>query len=266
MYSAIVVFCSLVEVKLKITDVPCAIELCCLANQRYARFAEEMLDLWRKALPQKKTDKVMNASKLRVDLRMFAELVAVGLFSEKDGLQVLGSALAFLTQTDKTEHQNVAVLTTFCRYCGEDFAGLTPRPMRIAADRFGQTVPKSTLFSAERRQIIANLLGDYYDSLVKHVLNDHAEKKKQERRNRRQYDTKGEVQPDARQRLDELRTNFDKLLQSALQMSEYLDKEPPDVPEDGPDDDDLLIDENGVMIQVRLSSILLVQYNDMVYS
>uniref|UniRef100_A0A914V1T3 MIF4G domain-containing protein n=1 Tax=Plectus sambesii TaxID=2011161 RepID=A0A914V1T3_9BILA len=240
---------SLVEVKLKVTDVPCAIELCCLAHQRYARFADVMLEQWRKALPQKKTDKVANASKLRVDLRMFGELVVLGLFVEKDGLQVLGNALAFLIQTDKTEHQNVAVLTTFIRYCGEDYAGLAPRSIRMAADRLGLTLPKSTIFSAERRQTVGNLLAEYYDSLVKHVLNDHSEKKIQERRNRRQYDTKGEVQPDARQRLEEMRANFEKLLQSAQQMAEYLDKDPPAVPDDQPDEDDLLMDENGVVIQ-----------------
>ena len=71
-----------------------------------------------------------NPSKLRVDLRLFAELVSVGVFSEKEGIGVLGNQLTLLTQNDKTEHNNLSIILSFCKHCGEDYAGLLPRKIR----------------------------------------------------------------------------------------------------------------------------------------
>ena len=41
-------------------------------------------------LSMKKEDKVSNPSKLRVDLRLYSDLVATGVFTLKDGLPLLG--------------------------------------------------------------------------------------------------------------------------------------------------------------------------------
>ena len=71
-----------------------------------------------------------NPSKLRVDLRLFAELVAVGVFTDKEGLPVLANQLTWLTQNDKNEHNNLSIILSFCKHCGDDYAGLLPRKIR----------------------------------------------------------------------------------------------------------------------------------------
>jgi len=75
---------------------------------------------------------VLNASKLRVDLRLFADLIAVGVLTEKDGLHMLASQLTLLMTNDREEHNNLSVVLCFCRHCGDDYAGLVPRKFRSA--------------------------------------------------------------------------------------------------------------------------------------
>ena len=73
---------------------------------------------------------VVNASKLRVDLRLFAELVSVGIFTERVGLGQLANQLLYLVSNDKEEHHNLAILLSFTKHCGDDYAGLVPRRFR----------------------------------------------------------------------------------------------------------------------------------------
>jgi len=74
---------------------------------------------------------VPNASKLRVDLRLFADLIAVGVFTEKEGLPVLANQLTLLLTNDREEHNNLSIVLCFCRHCGDDYAGLVPRKFRF---------------------------------------------------------------------------------------------------------------------------------------
>jgi regulator of nonsense transcripts 2 len=66
---------------------------------------------------------ITNISKLRVDLRFYAELINIGIFTNKEGLPLLGSVLTNLTSTDKEEHNNINIIISFCKHCGEDYAG-----------------------------------------------------------------------------------------------------------------------------------------------
>jgi hypothetical protein len=49
---------AIVEAKLKMTDVGCALTLCSLIHQRYAEFSTLFLEGWHKVLLSKKDDKV----------------------------------------------------------------------------------------------------------------------------------------------------------------------------------------------------------------
>jgi hypothetical protein len=49
---------AIVEAKLKMTDVSCALTLCSLIHQRYAEFSSLFLEGWHKVLLSKKDDKV----------------------------------------------------------------------------------------------------------------------------------------------------------------------------------------------------------------
>ena len=69
----------------------------------------------------------------------------MGLFRERDGLPLLATQLGYLTNTDKEEHNNLSILTSFCKHCGDDYAGLVPRKYRYSinplySDGFSHTI------------------------------------------------------------------------------------------------------------------------------
>ena len=71
-----------------------------------------------------------NASKLRVDLRFFAEVVSVGVFTAREGLPLLANQLTMLLSADKEDNNNLSVVLSFGKHCGDDYAGLIARKYR----------------------------------------------------------------------------------------------------------------------------------------
>lgn len=125
---------ALSEAKLKLTDVGAAITLCSEFHKVYADFSNAFFENWQKILSLKPGEKVQNPSKLRVDLKFFAELVSVGIFSNKQGLPMLGSILMSLIAQDKEDFNNLSIVLSFCRHCGEEYAGLVPRTILNLSD------------------------------------------------------------------------------------------------------------------------------------
>uniref|UniRef100_A0A1I7XK41 MIF4G domain-containing protein n=1 Tax=Heterorhabditis bacteriophora TaxID=37862 RepID=A0A1I7XK41_HETBA len=57
------------EIKLKVSEVPPVIDLCVEIAARYIKFSELLLMEIKKGLPLKKSDKITNPAKLRIDIR-----------------------------------------------------------------------------------------------------------------------------------------------------------------------------------------------------
>ena len=49
---------SITEAKLKMSDISCAVHVCSMMHQRYAEFAQILLESWQKYFPTKKDEKV----------------------------------------------------------------------------------------------------------------------------------------------------------------------------------------------------------------
>lgn len=105
------------------TDVAAAVQACGCLHRTYVEFPSHFFDNWQKTLSFKPGEKIANPSKLRVDLRFYAELINAGIFTHKQGLPLLGNALTFLINMDKEEHNNATIILSFCKHCGEDYAG-----------------------------------------------------------------------------------------------------------------------------------------------
>lgn len=223
---------AITEAKLKMSDIACGVHICCLFFQRYSDFSNSLMENWQKYLLSKKDEKITNPSKYRVDLRFFAELLSVGLFNLGKGLNVLAGQLSFLTLGDKEEHNNLTILTSFCKHCGDDYAGLLPRKIRLLAEKHGVVIPRSTLLPPERQKGCRNLLGEYYQSLCKHLLMDHKELKNMERQNRRILQTKGELSAERKETFDTLLQTYQKLLANTAVFADLLDEDLPELPED----------------------------------
>lgn len=223
---------AIVEAKLKVTDVGAAVVLCSLFHQTYAEFAPLLLENWQKVLSLKKDEKVANPSKLRVDLRLYGDLVSVALFPLKEALTLLGQILSALINADKEDHNNASIILSFCKHCGEDYAGLIPACLKNAAVLLNREVPRSTLLLPEKQKAVRTLLSDYFASLCKHLLKDHRDLQALERQNRRILQTKGELNAERKERLENLQQQYQKLLNSAQAFADVLDQPMPKLPED----------------------------------
>ncbi|XP_044757061.1 regulator of nonsense transcripts 2 [Coccinella septempunctata] len=217
----------LVDAKLKMTDVYAVVKLCSLLNQKYGDFSQLLFENWQKNLSIKPGEKIVNPSKLRVDVRLYADLVQAGIFNNKNAFTLLGNVLTTLINMDKEEHSNISIILSFCKHCGEDYAGLVPRKMRLLEEKFKITIPRSTFLPPEKQQNVKSLLRDYFISLSKHLVKDHQEIMNFEKQNTRILQTKGELSVERKEKLLNMQMAFEKLLNSAKSFAEVLDENMP---------------------------------------
>ncbi|XP_015783022.1 regulator of nonsense transcripts 2 [Tetranychus urticae] len=241
---------ALVEAKLKMSDIPMAIKICSLLHQRYSDFSSQLLDSWNKSLPKKPSDLAnLNLSKMRIDIRFFAELITCGIFTLKEGLPILGNLLTLLVTSDKENHNNINIILTFCRHCGDDYAGLTPRKMRILSDKYGISLVKSDFLASDRQRGLRNLLKDYYKSLASHIVRDHKSLQSLERQNRRTLISKGELSEKRKEKFEQAQIAFQKLWSATQQMADILDEDLPELPLDAPDcldDEQFVVEDHNI--------------------
>lgn len=222
---------AIVDTKLKMTDVNAAVKMCSILHQAYIDFSQHLFENWQKNLSFKVGERIANPSKLRVDLRFYAELVSAGLFNNKHAFTLLGNVLTTLINMDKEEHLNISIILSFCRHCGEDYAGLVPRKIRESAEKYEVSVPKSSFLLPEKQQNVRVLLKDYYTSLAKHLVKSHNEMQEFEKQNHRIMQTKGELSQERRDKLESLQISYDKLLNSTQNLAEIVDENMPTLKE-----------------------------------
>ncbi|XP_066260334.1 regulator of nonsense transcripts 2 [Euwallacea similis] len=218
---------AIVDSKLKMTDVSAAVKLCGILHQTYLEFSQHLFENWQKALAVKINEKVQNPSKLRVDLRFYAELLQAGVFSNKNAFALLGTVLTTLVNMDKEEHVNVAIILSFCKHCGDDYAGLLPRRIRQLSAKYEISIPKSGFLLQDKQQNVRGLLKEYYLSLSKHLVKDHQELQNFEKQNVKILQTKGELSQERKEKHESLQSFYDKLLANTQSFAETLDEDMP---------------------------------------
>ncbi|KAF5279411.1 hypothetical protein FQA39_LY05521 [Lamprigera yunnana] len=221
---------AIVDAKLKMTDINGALKMCSILHQQYAEFSQYLFENWQKILTLKVGDKISNPSKLRVDLRFYAELVSIGLFTNKNAFTLLGNVLTMLINMDKEEHFNISIILTFCKHCGDDYAGLVPRKVKEFSNKYSRDVPRSVFLQPEKQQNVRTLLKDYYTSLSKHLIKDHKDMREFEKQNRRILHSKGELNQERKDKLENLQASFEKLLTSTQSFADILDEDLPNLP------------------------------------
>ena len=114
---------AIAEAKLKLSDVPAALDICTVFHRRYADFSSAMMESWRKVLPAEKGDIVSNPSKLRVDLKLLPEQIAMALLPAKSSVLLLSSLLHVLVESDKDDRALMPLINTFVKNFGFEFLG-----------------------------------------------------------------------------------------------------------------------------------------------
>ena len=171
---------ALTEAKLKMSDVWTSVQLCSLLHQRYPDFSASLNENWLKVLS--KENLTENSSKFRVDLRLFAELITVHVLPSAPATQHLMNILNLLLNNDK-EFTNLAILISFCRFCGEDYAEIFPNKIKKHLEKLGEPVealPPNTFHSNDLKQQIRQMLNDYFQKLATFLLDEHKQVQKQD--------------------------------------------------------------------------------------
>lgn len=265
---------SIIEAKIKLSDIPAVIEICTLLNRTYKEFSKHLLEQYVKYFPsiKKKHDSSaliqsgsnqishshalgsasgtqtfnlvnkspskganesppLNPSKIRVDLRLFAELMVSGLFPLKDSFPVLMSSLYCLMICDQNSHQNANAILTFCKGCGEEIHGLVPRRIQQLACKLGKEIPSSNLIPPKRQETIRAYLREYYLSLIRYFNNFQEELNELIAKNKRIYSSKGEATKESKELVDIKHAECQRFQSILYQLADLLDEDKPDFPD-----------------------------------
>lgn len=213
---------ALTEIKLKMTEIDAMLLLCTQLNTTYTDFSKIFFEQWQKILNIKKEEKITNMSKFRVDLRLFAELISAGIVPQKEGLVLLGNILTILINSDLHEHNNLNIILCFCKYCGDDYAGLVPKEMQDLAIKYNVDIPVSNMLSSDKQKNFRTLLKEYYASLCNHVKRKHNDLEYAEKQNEKILQTKGELRPERKAKNEQMSVTYQKLYSSALTFADIL--------------------------------------------
>lgn len=236
---------ALVETKIKANEIGMFIQICSFLHLRYCDFAAHLFDAWNKNLPRKPSDQ-FNASKMRVDIKIFTELILSGIFTTKDSLPALGNLLTILTNADKETHKNISILVAFCRGYGVEFAGLYPRRQRMLAEKFQLQLPVCDFLSVERQRGVQTLLKDYYHSLIQHISKDRKYLFHLKNDMKRSLETRGEVSEALQEKWKTKSVEFEKLYQTATTFADLIDEEMPDIDTQALENDTMLMKNENV--------------------
>lgn len=213
---------ALTEIKLKMTEIDAMILLCTQLNTTYSDFSKIFFEQWQKILTIKKEEKITNMSKFRVDLRLFAELTSAGIVPQKEGLVLLGNILTILINSDLQEHNNLNIILSFCKYCGDDYAGLVPKEMQDLAIKYNVDIPMSDMLPSDKQKNFKTLLKEYYASLCSHVKRMHNDLEYAEKQNEKILQTKGELKPERKAKNEQMSVTYQKLYSSAVTFADIL--------------------------------------------
>ena len=254
------VVAALVDLKLKASEIGMYLEICSRIHRMYPEFQALFMEQWQRSLP-KTSQEITNYTKLRNDLRIFSELILIGIFALKDSLQVLGNLLKLLLNEKQTVNLNVVL--NFCKSCGWYYAGLMSKRMLQLAERYDRQLPNSSFLPTERQKNLRTLLKDYYGQICKQVLTDHRALKKRESENKQLLITRGELSDKKKSIYEENKNNFQKLWASVQQLSELLNEDLPELPSDDAEADEidkqllLNIDSSGIKVNsIQLDAAL----------
>ena len=165
--------------------------------------------------------------------RVYCDLISIGILGTKEALPILGGLLTTMTNNPE-DLSNVGIILTFCRYCGDEFANLIPRKVKLYLEakpdpEFSET---SKLLPLEKQKIVQVLLKDYYSNIVKKYHKDFNELKSTEKTNYRILMTKGEVFAERKKKVEEMNVTFKKLQTHVEQLSDLLDEDIPQLQEE----------------------------------
>jgi regulator of nonsense transcripts 2 len=128
---------------------------------------------------------------------------------------------------------NIAIVLSFCKHCGRDYAGLVPKRVKTLSARFGAAAPVSTFLPAEKQKNVRALLADYYAALSKYLVESQKELNAFEKQSRKMLLTRGEIPKDRVDKGESMKAAQAKTLANVQQFADVLDEQVPALPPPG---------------------------------
>ena len=117
----------------------------------------------------------------------------------------------------------------FCRYCGDDFAGLVSLKMVNLAKHYGFVIPNVHLLPPDKQKNVKVLLKAYFESAAEHLVRLSKDVARIERRNKEILMTKGDLDADKKEQLSNQQMFLEKLLSNTEVLADLLGESMPDL-------------------------------------
>ncbi|KAF9114715.1 hypothetical protein BGX27_010025 [Mortierella sp. AM989] len=136
------------------------------------------------------------------------------------------------------DHVNLPILLTVLKIHGKDLTGITPRKSKSPGEgKESETKPPNTdeagvapsdnIVSSAQQQLFKAMFLGYYKALEDHLVRDHKELKKQERKNEASLFSRGELSEERQQQFEKQFKAFEKLSTSTQTVADALDVDMP---------------------------------------
>ncbi|KAG5175188.1 armadillo-type protein [Tribonema minus] len=246
------------EAKLKTSDVSVAVHLCCMMHQRYAGFTEDLIPKLLAPFREDPAEDDKDAlRKRRSNLRLLTELHLCGVF---DGSQWLLNVLRRLAgerrggggggvqpqqqQQHRSAHatveaapadlrpNDVSLVVAFAKHAGQELAGIVPRRSGRLAVFQRSSQERLRVVSAEGQALFLGVLQGVLRRLRGHLVTAHKALQKLERRMEKDRLLCGSLTEEKERNLELSAGAYNKLLSNVVALSDALDEDMPDLPED----------------------------------
>ncbi|CAL8125382.1 unnamed protein product [Orchesella dallaii] len=246
----------IVEMKLKVTDVPSILSICSELHKRYPMCAENLLENFEKVLPSKSTKLVLSdVSKTATDLRIFVELIIGGIIPLQKGCSTMINCIQSLVHVEGSRIELIVLLVSLLHGLTDELTGVVPKSI---SDKLQDHVCSSQLkrcnaLSQQVKDKLKGILKQYFGDLKKSIVKRNDKVLTEEKFNRKLRETKGEVPPDRQQSHDKLVASFMAYYECFSKLADLLNvsiRKPRQLPSD-PDDEfakALLMSEDGEIL------------------
>ncbi|KAF9403150.1 hypothetical protein BGX21_006677 [Mortierella sp. AD011] len=136
------------------------------------------------------------------------------------------------------DHVNLPILLTVLKIHGKDLTGIVPRKSKASGEgkdsdskpsgvEEAAVAPSDNIVSPPQQQFFKTMFVEYYKSLESHLVHDHKELKKQERKNEASLFSRGELSEERQQQFEKQFKAFEKLSTSTQTVADALDMDMP---------------------------------------
>jgi regulator of nonsense transcripts 2 len=230
---------SLADTKLgRVSDIQAAVKFASIMHQKYELFAKilegkvvaNLEELLGSCCAGEMAENLNNASRIRSLLRLYGELLIVGVFGNGDKIAELVKKAIVKEDWKDSQFIVCSILATFLKNSGEEFTGVVGTKQKADEAVLGIThLNRPDVVRLNVRADFLQACKKYYDKACQELNAIFQEIKKQQRINKKVEFYKGSVNEPNIAKVKELGERFERLQQNILIIGDSLELSIPDL-------------------------------------